>query len=75
MEQIKVHSGFILGAVYDEDKRMLRIRIGNTYYYYYGVTKQKVARFRNAPSKGAYFCKYIKDRYQTRKRKLNSKIA
>ena len=66
---ISVHSSFIKSAVYNEDKQSLRIEIGNTWYYFYGVTKQKVARFRKAASKGQYFCKYIKGKYETMKRR------
>lgn len=49
---ISVHSSFIKSAVYNEDKQSLRIEIGNSWYYYYGVTKQKINRFKKAASKG-----------------------
>lgn len=66
---LSVHSSFIKTAMYNEDKQSLRIEIGDTWYYYYGVTKQKVARFKKAASKGKYFCTYIKGHYKTIKRK------
>lgn len=65
---ISVHSSFIKSAMYNEDKQSLRIEIGNSWYYYYGVTKQKVSRFKKAASKGQYFCNCIKGRYRTIKR-------
>lgn len=66
---ISVHSSFIKSAVYNEDRQSLRLEIGNFWYYFYGVTKQKVNRFNKATSKGQYFCKYIKGNYETLKRK------
>lgn len=65
---ISVHSSFIKSVVYNEAKKSLRIEIGNTWYYYYGITKQKISRFKKAASKGQYFCKYIKGQYKTIKR-------
>lgn len=67
---ISVHSSFIKSAVYNEAKQSLRVEIGNTWYYYYGVTKQKIGRFKRSESKGKYFCNYIKGRYKTTKRKI-----
>ncbi len=67
---ISVHSSFIKSAVYNEEKQSLRIEIGEHWYYYYGVTKQKIGRFKNAASKGQYFCKYIKGQYKSVKRIL-----
>lgn len=66
---ISVHSSFIKSAVYNETKQTLRIEIGNYWYYFYGVTKQKINRFKKSASKGSYFCRYIKDKYETVKRK------
>ena len=70
MVEISVHSSFIKSAAYNEAKQSLRIEIGNTWYYYYGVTKQKINRFKKAASKGQYFCKYIKGQYKTLKRAI-----
>lgn len=67
---ISVHSSFIKSAVYNEANQSLRIEIGNSWYYYYGVTKQKINRFKKAASKGRYFCNYIKGRYKTIKRTI-----
>lgn len=67
---ISIHSSFIKSAEYSEDNQRLRLEIGNFWYYYYGVTKQKVNRFKKAKSKGGYFCKYIKGNYKTTKRKV-----
>ena len=67
--EIEVNSSFIRSASYNEDTQCLRILISRTYYYYYGVTKQKVARFKNATSKGKYFCTYIKGKYESKRRK------
>ena len=71
MKAISVHSSFIKSAAYNEDKGFLRLEIGNAWYYFYGVTKQKVARFKKAASKGKYFCTYIKGQYRTVKRNIN----
>ena len=68
---LSVHSSFIKTAMYNEDKQSLRIEIGDTWYYYYGVTKQKVTRFKKSASKGKYFCTYIKGHYKTIKRKAS----
>lgn len=67
---ISVHSSFIKSAVYNEAKQSLRIEIGNHWYYYYGITKQKISRFKKAASKGQYFCNYIKGQYRTIKRAI-----
>lgn len=65
---INVHSSFIKSAVYNEIKQSLRIEIDDYWYYYYGITRQKVSRFKNATSKGSYFCKFIKGKYSMLKR-------
>lgn len=70
MVAISVHSSFIKAAMYNEEKQSLRIEIGEHWYYYYGVTKQKVARFKKAASKGKYFSAYIKGKYKSIKRKV-----
>ena len=70
IEVINVRSSFIGGLQYNEESQRLRVEIGNTWYYYYGVTKQKVARLKKATSKGSYFCKYIKGQYKTIKRRI-----
>lgn len=67
---ISVHSSFIKSAVYNEAKQSLRIEIGNHWYYYYGITKQKISRFKKAASKGQYFCNYIKGQYKMIKRSV-----
>lgn len=67
---ISVHSSFIKAAMYNEEKQMLRIEIGNYWYYYYGITRQKISRFKKAHSKGQYFCKFIKGHYESLKRKI-----
>lgn len=67
---IQVHSSFIKSAVYNEDRKSLRIEIGNFWYYFYGITKQKASRFKKSASKGKYFCEYIKGKYKTTKRKV-----
>lgn len=69
-ERVSVHSSFIIGAVYNEEKRCLRLQIHSTYYYYYGITRQKVARFKRAESKGKYFINFIKGKYEMTKRKV-----
>lgn len=70
MIKISVYSSFIDSAVYNEDKQLLRIEIKGFWYYYYGITKQKIRRFKKAASKGQYFCNYIKGQYKTIKRKV-----
>lgn len=67
---ISVHSSFIKSVEYNEELQRLRIEIGNTWYYYYGITQQKLARFKKAHSKGQYFINYIKGKYETSKRKV-----
>ena len=69
MITISVHSSFIDSAVYNEDKQSLRIEIKGFWYYYYGVTRQKVSRFKKAESKGKYFIRFIKGQYDVIKRK------
>lgn len=69
-ERISVHSSFIVGAEYNEEKQCLRLQIHSTYYYYYGITRRKVARFKKAESKGKYFISFIKGRYEMTKRKI-----
>ena len=61
MEIIKVKSSFIEAIQYNVDSQQLKIVIGNTTYFYYGITKQKVARLKKATSKGWYFCNISKD--------------
>lgn len=70
MEQIIMHSSFIMSAAYNESKQCLRLEIHSTYYYYYGITKQKVSRFKKAASKGRYFIRFIKGQYEVLKRKI-----
>ena len=66
---ISVHSSFIKSVMYNEEKQSLRIGIGAYWYYYYGVTSQKVSRFKKSASKGSYFCRYIKGNYRVIRRK------
>lgn len=70
--EIEVQSSFIKSAMYNEEKQSLRIGIGDFWYYYYGVTKQKMYRFRKAASKGKYFCSSIKGQYRVVKRKVRN---
>lgn len=70
MEGLSVHSSFIKSAEYNEELQRLRIQIGDYWYFYYGITRQKIARFKRATSKGSYFCRYIKGRYKSIKRKV-----
>ena len=72
METIAVRSSFIKGAAYNEEGQFLRLTIGDHWYYYYEITKQKAARFKKAPSKGQYFIKYIKGQYRTLKRSIRN---
>lgn len=69
---ISVQSSFIESAMYNDEKQSLRLEINGTWYYYYGITKQKMYRFRNASSKGKYFCKFIKGRYECMKRRVRT---
>lgn len=70
MDILKFESSFIVSAAYDEGKELLRLEMGDSWYYYYGITKLKMARFKKAISKGTYFCKYIKGKYKVIKRKI-----
>ena len=69
-ERISVHSSFIMSAVYNVENQCLRLEIHETYYYFYGITRQKVSRFKKAQSKGKYFIRYIKGQYDVLKRKV-----
>ena len=62
--ELEITSSFIKSARYNEVKQMLRIEMGNSFYYYYGITKQKVSRFKKATSKGKYYCKHIKGQFK-----------
>lgn len=73
MIALKIHSSFIRSAAYNEARQWLRIEIGNCYYYYHGITQQKINRFKKAASKGSYFCQYIKGKYEMTKRKINKR--
>lgn len=73
MITISVHNSFIDSAVYNEEKQSLRIEIKGFWYYYYGVTIQKMYRFRKAHSKGQYFCQHIKGKYEMAKRSIRNK--
>ena len=70
METINAHSSFIKELRYTEATQTLRVQIGETWYYYKGVTKQKFARLKKATSKGKYYCEKIKGKYQTTKRRI-----
>ena len=70
METIKVKSSFIEAIQYNVDAQRLKVIIGGTAYFYYGITKQKVARLKRATSKGWYFCTHIKGQYKTIKRRI-----
>lgn len=65
-------SSFLKQAAYSEQKQCLRILINSTYYYYYGITIQKVYRLKNAVSAGKYFCQHIKGQYKCIKRAKRS---
>lgn len=69
-EIIDVKSSFIEDIQYNVDAQRLKVIIGNIAYFYYGVTKQKVARLKRATSKGNYFCRYIKGKYKMIKRRI-----
>lgn len=69
METIKLRSSFIREATYCKDRQRLSIRIGDYVYSYYGVTLQKVSRFKKATSKGSYYSRKIKGMYKVIRRK------
>lgn len=71
--ELTIQSSFIKAASYNEGKQRLRLEIGNHWYYYYGVTIQRIYRFRKAVSKGTYYCKFIKGKYKTLKRRVHEK--
>ena len=66
------HSSFIAEARYTEENQTLRLQIHGYWYYYIGVTKQKVGRFKNASSRGTYFAKYIKGQYKVIRRRVRN---
>ena len=65
------HSSFIKEVQYTESTQTLRLKMNGHFYYYVGVTKQKLARFKKATSRGAYFSRYIKGQYKSHKRKAS----
>lgn len=72
IEQISVHSSFIKTAKYNTEKEILRLEMGSYFYFFHNVTKQKVARFKKAKSKGTYFCNYIKGLYEVTRRRVST---
>ena len=68
-KEITIDSSFIKSASYNETKQSLRLEIGDYFYYYIGITKQKLARFRNASSRGKYYVQNIKGQYKVIRRK------
>lgn len=69
MTQLSIKSSFIKSAAYNAKSRSLRLAIGDFFYYYRGVTPQKVSRFLNAQSKGRYYVYYIKGQYPMSRRR------
>jgi len=58
---------------YDEATRELQVTFSSGMTYtYYGVPRQVHAAFRDAPSRGQFFNKWIKDRYDFRWRALSA---
>jgi len=65
MESISITSSTrMIKADYDKDKKELLITFatGKTYIYY-NVSEEVWIGFKNAPSKGSYFSKFIKGKY------------
>lgn len=69
---IKLKSSFLTEAIYSEAKQVLIIVFKNgAKYGYKDVTVQKFNRLRNAKSKSSYFCKFIRNKYVTKKIEVN----
>jgi lysyl-tRNA synthetase class 2 len=65
MEDISIVSSTkMTKASYDKDKKELLITFatGKTYIYY-NVSEEVWIGFKNAPSKGSYFSRFIKGKY------------
>ena len=71
MIHLTIRSSFIKSAAYNDRSRSLRLAIGDFYYYYRGVTPQKISRFRNAQSKGRYYVYHIKGQYPMSRRRMS----
>jgi hypothetical protein len=69
METITTNSSFITDIRFEAETNKLRITINGMFYYYEGITRQKVSRLKKAVSMGRYFSKYIKGKYPVTKRK------
>lgn len=64
------HSSFIEEARYTTENQTLRLRMNGYWYYYIGITRQKVGRFKNAVSRGGYYVSKIKGQYKMIRRKV-----
>lgn len=65
---IKTESSFIRNLVYKVDKKTLDVTFKNgTRRRYSEVTPQRVAQLEKAESKGSYYSKHIKGKYESRK--------
>lgn len=66
-------SSFVYSIIHDAktDTLTVTFKTGRRYRYY-GVTKQKVSRFKSAPSFGSYYSTHIRGKYATRKLKTIS---
>lgn len=70
-EVFLIKSSFIGKEVtYLPANRRLCIIIGNHKYFYYDVSRIRLNKFLRSKSKGSYYCKFIKGKYQTLKRIL-----
>jgi len=65
MESISITSSTkMIKASYDKDKKELQVIFATgKIYTYYNVSEEVWIGFKNAPSKGFYFSKFIKGKY------------
>ena len=65
MESISITSSTrMIKADYDKDKKELQVIFATgKIYTYYNVSEEVWIGFKNAPSKGSYFSRFIKGKY------------
>lgn len=65
MESISITSSTkMIKASYDKDKKELQVIFATgKIYTYYNVPEEVWIGFKNAPSKGSYFSRFIKGKY------------
>ena len=64
MERYPVQSEALASLGYDPGRRVLEVEFASgRIYQYFGVPPREVQRLVDAPSRGAYFSRCVRDRY------------